>query len=644
MNSEEIKIIESSTLLNGMEIDIGEGYQKLTSSQFPGDAGRGFSELIQNVLDSYPATTPFKERTGEIEMGDCSISITDYGEGMDRDKIRLLVTIGGTDKNGDSSKIGKFGIGFFSIFNPKLGTKKVSVITKCEGRSVEIVFMIEEPGKRPLISTRILDSDIPFSTKISVEFNNDRARGQCLKFAERSLTYYPCNVTINDKQFKSVWDHAKDSNAHFFKEGNSDGFLEHSRFRNRVTLLCKYEFIRDMTINSFASGRYDRTGDLRDFSRVGVPLVSNVGITINCNDLKVTISRDSFYCNSKYDRMVRSLGRVLLFRLGDLLDNDPLDELVLANQYILRDRIKDYLDIDEAYRGNKTGDENEVVRKLSEAKVYRMSGRKGRYSLVDIKRKLSDGVPLFFSPLKLNLRWLGGNFRHDFVLIPSDCRFGSGAPEFYDTLFGCLFADVINLDSISNDDEKIRKLAERGIVDRELLSPNCSMVGERELSKSERKAKQNIDRILAYPEVMKVIERQLHIPVKSIKTAFFDLDDDKTTIATGLFNKDGRPMGHEIPDNLKERDRKRRGRGTVEKHKILIGLSKGHPFIRHLVESDDPYMAYYTLTYLAHEMALCQKLLVPFSPFFHFVKEKLASDMRKALMNHLVSENLPALN
>ena len=105
---------------DGIEIDLDEAWRKLISSQFTGSAGRGFGELVQNFLDSYPSSTPWDERQGKIKSGKGWISIIDFGEGMDRDRLALLVTLGGTDKNNNISKIGTFGIGFFSIFNPNL--------------------------------------------------------------------------------------------------------------------------------------------------------------------------------------------------------------------------------------------------------------------------------------------------------------------------------------------------------------------------------------------------------------------------------------------------------------------------------------------------------------------------------------------
>lgn len=83
---------------NGLAIDRDEAWRKLISHQFGGRPGRGFAELIQNAIDSYPSATPMEDRKGEIKSDSYKISITDYGEGLTRKRIELLCTLGGTDK------------------------------------------------------------------------------------------------------------------------------------------------------------------------------------------------------------------------------------------------------------------------------------------------------------------------------------------------------------------------------------------------------------------------------------------------------------------------------------------------------------------------------------------------------------------
>lgn len=642
MTDSKTTVIDQLELPQGLEIDLDEGWLKLINRQFGGEAGRGFSELIQNFLDSYPSYTAWDERFGEIETDGNCISITDYGEGMDRKRLKMIATLGGTDKSGDNSKIGSFGIGFFSIFNRKLGTQKVTVTTKCEGHYVELVFTVIDSEKRPVISTRRLKEKLPFSTKIGVEFDNAAATENCLKHAVKSLKYYPCLMLINKKPCISVWEQAKQDSAYFFTEDKCDGFLEPASWGSYVTLLCKYEYIMQMRTAYLVTGGYDMTNDLRDFHRREVPFVPALATTINSNNLRVTISRDSFYLDYNYEAMIRVLARALMDHLGRILAVDFNADLVIANQYILRKQLRGYLkNMSEVYGRRSNTVDSSVLGLLAEAKVYRLNGRSDLFSLKDMYNMRSKDTPLFFSPRQSNLRWLGGQFRHDFIVLPKECRSGGGAPVFYDDLFSEVFQDTVNLDLIKYDYEKIAKLVERGIVDKKTLNPNCRIIGTRKLTGPEHNILEEIDTLLSHPEVRDTLARHLHLRVKCIRSVFFEVDRQGATLASGLFNESGDVLDGNTPDNVRsDLDEgemiKLRAR---EERDILLGLRRDHPFVQHMVESDDSHKAYYALTYLAHEISLCQKLLVPDTPLYHSVKERLAAAMRTALISQITRGN-----
>jgi hypothetical protein len=127
------------------------------------------------------------------------------------------------------------------------------------------------------------------------------------------------------------------------------------------------------------------------------------------------------------------------------------------------------------------------------------------------------------------------------------------------------------------------------------------------------------------------------MPVSRIQSVFFDVDIQGITIATGLFGQDDRPLDDSSgskqlpPQNLVEGDET-----LGPPSDLRLGLLRSHPFIRHLIGTDDPYRSYYALTFLSAELARCQRHLVPYSPFYHFVKEQLAAAMRRALLDEIV--------
>lgn len=632
------KIIETHLMPNGLEIDLDEGFSKITERQFGGNPGRAFSELIQNAIDSYPNSASWEERMGEICTGPNWISIKDYGEGINSDRIRLLMTLGGTDKYNDHKKIGQFGMGFMSMFNRKLGTKEIMVKTRCEGETVQLVFKVREPGKRPEISYCILKEKIPYSTLIRVEFDNSHSVNDCLDYARKSLTYYPCKMKINGELFASCWDKSGSKGSNSFTENGVHGLIRNGYEYRNITVLCKYECIMKASLDHFITGGRNASYNLEDFFNNKTPYVPDIQIVLNADKLNVTISRDSFYLDWAYYEARGILVRKLKSYLLNEIKNGVGTGIILANQFIFRNEIHSYLENPGNFINNPS-DENRLIEELATIQIYRINGRIGKYSLKTLKRMKREHLPFYFSPERTNLRWLGSSFKHDYIVIPEMCRVNGGATHFYESLFSSVFKDIVNLDTIQGNSKKIMDLVERNIISKESLSPKTRLIGVMDLDLREKNLLQEIDTLLGDPAIMDVIENNLHIKVKSIQSAFFDMEDTGCRISSGLFNEKGKPLNEKFISNfLKPVDESEKQKNKpVPNAKILLGLNLQHPFIQYLLTMNDPQRNYYGLTYLAHELALCQKMLVPYSPFYHLVKQKLAQEMRKALIRNLLS-------
>lgn len=631
------KILETIQLSNGFEIDMEEGWSKLISSQFGGSPGRAFSEFIQNAIDSYPSTIPFNQRKGAITSTCNSISITDWGEGLDAKRLSLLATAGGTDKTDDKSKIGKFGLGFISIFNPKLGTKRVVVITKCEGHTVEMTFNVVDYKKCPEISLRIIEKPIDYSTCITVEFSNSDAVSECLNFARKSLTYYPCSMTIDGQLFKSKWHNDLSDNSLKFSEKECEGIISGKDQWVEVTILCKYELVMESKLSHFITGGHNMKHNLVDYDRNGTPFIPQINILININNLSLVISRDSYYLDEKYRDARSILNKKLKYFLYLALDKQNNREVVIANQYIFRKEICHFINNqgDNMYMK----DENRLIKLLASLPVYRINGRPDYFSLIQLKGLLSKKRPMYYSVEKSNLRWLGGNFKHDFILIPESPGFiVTDVPHLYDGIFETIFKDVVNLDTVRSNTPKITELVDRGIIDKSSLSPECQIVGVKDLSGKQKETIEKLSKLLNDPTIQNVISHNLQLPISSIKPSFFTLKKEGVYLSTGIFNSDGKPISTEFKSNfLQKKETPENGFLTRKKQDIILGLNMNHPFVSFLVESNDQQKEYFTLTYLAHELAMCQKMLVPYSPFFHLVKEKLTSDMRKVLSDNMLA-------
>jgi hypothetical protein len=630
-------ILEQFQLANGLEVDVDEGYPKIISSQFGGSPGRGFQELIQNQIDSYPSHVPMEERKGEILTGDKMISITDFGTGLTLNKLKLLITLGGTDKSNDQSKIGMFGIGFFSIFNPLLHTRKVIVTTKCEGQVVELTLTVIHPEKRPMINVRLLDRKIKFSTRIEVHFDCRYSVQKCLRYAKKSLKYYPCEVTINGKAFESVWEIARQKGLTIYEDNLVSGFIDYGHC-DYIEVLCKYEYIVTVPISAFPNGGHNYAQDLRDFALKEMPYISGLHAIINNNILRLTISRDSYYLDYYFELSVSLLRKMIMEKLAESLSGCFDNQLILANQYIFAHKIKKFLEDPENFScGDKTT--KSVIKSLSEAPVYRLKDKYELVSLLDIKKMRTENLPLFYSEGCKNLRWLGGEFKHDFIVIPEACTAHRGAPDFYRKIFTAIFNDVVDLNAIQGDNKKIMELVERKIVNKSALTPLCKFVGETKLEKEQVELLIEINKILTNNVVKEAISENIGIDLGNIKATFFKVKEEGAYISTGLFKHTGEPLSEDFITNFTKLKSEENDDDFRINTDILLGLRLNHPFIDYLVESKNKHKAYYTLTYIAHELALCQKLLVPYSPFYHFVKEKTATAMRKALIHQMLSEN-----
>ncbi len=618
----------------GLKIDLEEGWKKIISRQFGGNPGKGFGELIQNFLDSYDSGVPWKGRRGIITFGDKWISLKDFGSGLDLNKIKLVTTIGGTDKSNDHKKIGKFGIGFFSIFNPKLGTRKVEITTMCEGQAIRLEYTIPENGLRPLLDYFILDHSIDFSTEVKVHFDHSDSVNKCLDYAKRSLRYYPCDIQINGGRFHSIWDEAKRSNAFFFNKAHCNGFIKTGKRYRSTTILCKYEYITELSLRYLITGGHRLANNLDDYSSNETPYLPGLEVVLNCDDLSLTISRDSYYLDYKFKSMISGLNASLL-ELMDLNFNEISDDIILANIYILRQRIKKYME----RRPEKPGGNNllnSVFEKLISRKAFNINGRRASFSILDLLRMKSKSTPLFFSENKTNLRWLGGEFKHDYIVLTEPFQVENGAPGFFNTLFTCIFDDVVNLDTINEDEDKVRSLIDRGIIRKESLEPACKFIEPRKLSKEENQILVKLEKLLNQKEVIDVIERNINIPVKKIHPSFFLLKNKAMHISTGLFDEHRNPINDEFISNFIESEKEPGAEERLlRKNTILLGLCLNHPFIRKLIVSEDPHKEFYALTYIAHELASCQKLLSPYSSFFNLVKTKLSSNLRKCMIHRL---------
>ena len=632
MQNTEFNVLDTILKPKGFEFDLNEAFRKLATSQFGGNPGRGFCELIQNGFDSYPSTVPREQRRIEISRSENMLGIRDFGEGMSVERINLLATLGGTDKQGSEDKIGKFGIGFFAIFNPNLKTAKVTVRTRCGSRIVLLQFIVDDsdPTRVPALRAEFSRQDPEGwqGTDVEVRFRSADIVDLCLGEAQKFTRYFPCPVWLDGKPMGSnIWEEAHRKGARFFEDSRSHGFLEPDPYRNNIFILCRYEPVLELPLAGLVSGnRHDAT-TLEGLRTRSVPYVPDIKTIINDNHLNVTVSRDGVRTDADYWAMLRSVTEVHMGELRSRLSGKSGPRLALGNQFVFADQIHCCLNSSKAAKSYAY---HEIVAALADFPNYRLAGQADPVSLRHIWNKRSPRLPVFFSPRGLSSTWLGGAFEHDFIVIPPEPENLPWVPGMHDKLFSAVFKDVVNLDTIEQDPERIQALASRGIVPPDLLAPKCEIIGTLQTSAAERQFLTEIDQILTLPEVRRSVQEHLHLPTPPTRATLFVPRHQGLLVTTGLFESDGRIYRPESEP----------AEPSVPRREIVLGLMRTDPLVQRLVHSRDPHRACYAVSMLAHLLVGCQRMLAPGSSFRNWVTCELGRSLRNILADKILADQV----
>jgi hypothetical protein len=157
-----------------------------------------YREVIQNALDAGSQEVEIYLTFEEGEAGDRGVTIIhidDWGAGMTREIIeKRLTRLFSSSKDGDRTKIGKFGIGFVSVFatEPEL----VCIDTSREGEHWRVLFTAD---KR--FELRRLEQPVD-GTKIRVYKRTTRDEHDDLVRRSRDVIRYWCKHTHGDVRFE----------------------------------------------------------------------------------------------------------------------------------------------------------------------------------------------------------------------------------------------------------------------------------------------------------------------------------------------------------------------------------------------------------------------------------------------------------
>ncbi len=602
-------------------VDAVKGYRKLASRMFANDVGRAFEELVSNAVDAYPPDLDREKVRVELAFGEKCASVTDWGEGMSLERVRCLLTLGGTDKGFSGDRIGRFGVGFFSLFDPDLQTAKVRVTTRCEDRQAEITFTVGDPAVPPAIEARALDEPLPYATRIEVTFRSARSPDVCKRWIEGKAGFYPYDITINNRKPLSIWKRGK--HTRLFDTGYIKGRI-YSAVKTEVRILCRYNYLRTLIPDQIAD-ECESEGGI-DF--LEMPKLPELCVDLNCNHLNVILSRNSFPWDAAACRMAKELSSLLrgclLRRLSE--ENPRLQvrhSLVYANQYVFRRRLGR---LARDIRGGRyVSDAASVECRLFEERLFTLEGKRGLFSLMDMCKLKTSGLPLFYCAEMHSVNWLNRRYRHDFVLVLSKYRPQGMPSDYVAKVFQAVFGGFqVDLDLIGRNPEWIRKLVEDGIIKAEDLASDLRLNSRPPSDPEEQRLLEELSAWLRRESVARVLRSNFQFRVQDVDLGLFEAKGRDANVLAAFFD-------HE--DKLLVRPPKE----IDAEARLKIGLNAGNPLFQSLKWSRESNRAYYMLGLIVHELTMTQRL-VPHSCKFYYVKHNVETELMVALQAELMGE------
>jgi hypothetical protein len=255
-------------------------------------------ELVQNSLDagSSRVEISFEFLPGdEPRRGVMVIHVDDWGEGMNRESIDgQLTRLFSSSKEGDLTKIGKFGIGFVSVF--AIDPDGVIVDTSRDGESWRLFF------NRDRTFERIVREEPVEGTKIQVIKETTRAE--------------------YDKRLQE----GKKVAAFWCRHAEADIFFQGERINEPVDLPCLLKVCHEEAGTLIVAGYTLENPPCFGFYNKGLTLMegrhtyySHVTFKVSSRYLEHTLTRDSILQDENYEKAMALLRRVATESLPEAL-------------------------------------------------------------------------------------------------------------------------------------------------------------------------------------------------------------------------------------------------------------------------------------------------------------------------------------
>ena len=343
-----------------------------------------YRELVQNSIDAGSSSVDvwMEFEPGEGVDGTIAIHVDDFGEGMNEEIIDdQLTKLFSSTKENDLTKIGKFGIGFVSVF--ALRPKAVLVQTGRDGECWEVFFDADRSFMKSPLNTPVE------GTQITMFVEGGRGRYRELVRGTRDTLRKWCSHSDTEITFEDRSPSGPDArgletvNAPFQVEADVSVRVEHTGTEISVGFSHApvYGFYNKGLALAVTSAGHE-------ILEARAARFEHIGFKIKSRYLEHTLSRETVMRDTNFDKAMALLDQAVAGPLRDALLGE-LVELCALPQWSMAERTR-Y----EAALGYLASEPRETLEALGERPLLRtVDGN--TLSLAAIKRVFDEHGRVF---------------------------------------------------------------------------------------------------------------------------------------------------------------------------------------------------------------------------------------------------------
>jgi hypothetical protein len=284
----------------------------LAANQFE-DPFLAFRELYANALDAVRGRLDPKI---ELKVAVDKVVVEDNGTGLDPEGLAALTTLGSSTRRSEDA-IGRFGIGFASVFDPSLGIKRVDFIAAraragAESAGIRVRFSPDVSGG---VSIQVEDMPGPRAGGSRVELTFDPARAptdrvaRTMEVFETHAAYSGVETILNGRMLgKDLADYIKGEVNRGTFSAAERALIASSAVRGPVGVAAIDPSRGESRFRAYQRGLFVCEMPLQRPS--GRPWPRGVFGAVHGEGLDLVASRNAFVENDRFERLREELRRL----------------------------------------------------------------------------------------------------------------------------------------------------------------------------------------------------------------------------------------------------------------------------------------------------------------------------------------------